>query len=88
MVTKEQYEMEAYMTFVIIEIQKYNNGTVAVVPPTSYSDQWLAEQAYHTALAAAAASQVEIHSVTMLNETGDRLKGETYDHRALIPNNE
>ena len=70
------------MTYIIIEIQKMNNGSCAVVPPTTFTDQRLAEQAYHTALAAAAVSQVDVHSVVMLNDTGARIKGETYYHGA------
>lgn len=70
------------MVYIIIEIQKSNNGTVAIVPPASYTDQRLAEQAYHTALAAAAVSQVDVHSVVMLDDTGARIKGETYYHGA------
>ena len=68
------------MVYIIIEIQKPNNGTVAIVPPASYTDQQLAEQAYHTALAATAVSQVDVHSVVMLDDTGARIKGETYYH--------
>lgn len=68
------------MAYIIIEIQKSNNGTVAIVPPASYTDERLAEQAYHTALAYAAVSQVDVHSVVMLNDVGERLKGETYYH--------
>ena len=68
------------MVYIIIEIQKSNNGTVAIVPPVSYTDQRLAEQAYHTALSYAAVSQVDVHSVVMLSDTGERIKGETYYH--------
>lgn len=68
------------MVYIIIEIQKMNNGSCAVVPPTTFTDQRLAEQAYHTALAAAAVSQVNVHSVVMLDDTGARIKGETYYH--------
>lgn len=68
------------MVYIIIEIQKSNNGTVAIVPPASYNDQRLAEQAYHTALSYAAVSQVDVHSVVMLDDTGARIKGETYYH--------
>lgn len=70
------------MTYIIIEIQKANNGSVAIVPPAAFSDANVAEQAYHQALAAAAVSTVDVHSVVMLNDTGDRLKGETYYHAA------
>lgn len=68
------------MTYIIIEIQKSNSGAVAIVPPASYTNQSMAEQAYHTALAAAAVSSVDVHSVVMLSDTGDRIKGETYYH--------
>ena len=68
------------MSYIIIEIQKSNNGSVAICPPAAYDNQNTAEQAYHTALAAAAVSQVNVHSVIMLSDTGDRLKGETYYH--------
>ena len=68
------------MVYIIIEIQKSNNGTVAIVPPVSYTNQAQAEQAYHTALAYAAVSNIDVHSVIMLSDTGDRIKGETYYH--------
>ena len=68
------------MVYIIIEIQKSNNGTVNIVPPASYTDERLAEQAYHTALSYAAVSQVDVHSVVMLNDVGERIKGETYYH--------
>lgn len=70
------------MVYIIIEIQKSNSGAIAVVPPTTYTDQRLAEQAYHTALSYAAVSQVNVHSVVMLDDTGARIKGETYYHGA------
>ena len=70
------------MVYIIIEIQKMNNGSCAVVPPTTYTDQRIAEQAYHTALSHAAVSQVDVHSVVMLDDTGARIKGETYYHGA------
>lgn len=68
------------MVYIIIEIQKSNTGTVAIVPPASYTDKRIAEQAYHTALAAASVSQVDVHSVAMLNDVGERMKGESYYH--------
>lgn len=70
------------MVYIIIEIQKMNNGSCAVVPPVTYTDERLAEQAYHTALSYAAVSQVDVHSVVMLDDTGARIKGETYYHGA------
>lgn len=66
--------------YIIIEIQKMNSGAVAIVPPASYTDRNTAEQKYHNSLAAAAVSSVDVHSVVMLNEYGERLKGEPYYH--------
>ena len=68
------------MGFAIIEIQYSNGGSMAVVPPTTYSDRNDAEAKYHTVLAAAAKSNINVHSVTMLDETGSRVKGEVYYH--------
>lgn len=66
--------------YIILEIQKMNSGSVAIVPPASYSDQNLAEQKYHNSLAAAAVSSVDVHSVVMLSDTGEWLNGKTYYH--------
>lgn len=68
------------MKYIILEIQKSNDGTIAIVPPVSYDTWPLAEQAYHTLLAYAAVSTVDIHSVVMLDDVGTRIKGETYYH--------
>lgn len=68
--------------YIIIEIQKSNSGSVAIVPPASYSDRNQAEQKYHEVLSYAAVSSVDVHSVVMLSDTGDRIKGETYYHGA------
>ena len=66
--------------YIIIEIQKMNSGVVAIVPPTSYSDRNVAEQAYHQTLSYAAVSSVDVHSVVMLSDTGETIKRETYYH--------
>ena len=68
------------MYYIIVEIQKSSNGTIAIVPPASYVESNVAEQAYHTALAFAAVSSVAVHTVVMLDEVGNRIKGETYYH--------
>ena len=67
------------MNYIIIELQK-TGSSVAVVPPKTFSDKSTAEQAYHTALAAAAVSSVEVHSVVMLRDNGVTVKSERYVH--------
>ena len=66
--------------YIIIEIQASNQGTVSIVPPLSYSNRNEAEQKYHTCLAAAAVSNVDIHSVSMLNERGESIQHKSYVH--------
>lgn len=64
---------------IIIEIQKSNDGTLAILPP-QVLEKNLAEQAYHSALAAAAVSSVDVHTVAMLDDVGAVVKRETYYH--------
>lgn len=73
------------MTFIIIEIQASKDGSVAIVPPATYTDKNVAEQKYHAALSAAAVSNVDIHTVMILTETGVVHKKETYYHNAEEP---
>lgn len=67
---------------IILEIQHSNDGTNATLV-NSYTDQSVAEQKYHTVLAAAAVSNVDVHSAVMLDDMGNRIKGESYYHGSL-----
>lgn len=67
---------------IILEIQHSNDGTNSTLV-NSYTDQATAEQKYHTVLAAAAVSAVDVHSAVMMDDTGNRIKGETYYHGSL-----
>ena len=64
---------------IIVEIQHSIDGTTAVLHEV-VADHNTAEQTYHNKLAYAAVSTVYKHSVVMLNERGERVKGETYRH--------
>ena len=68
--------------FIILESQKAKDGSLAIVPPTSFPDtsRDLAESAYHTALAAAATSSVAVHTVSMLDEYGLLIDSKSYTH--------
>lgn len=63
---------------IIVEIQS-TNGQSAVVA-TVHSERSEAEQKYHQVLSYAAVSNVEVHSVVMLDDYGTRIKGESYQH--------
>lgn len=69
--------------YIVIEIQKSNDSTVAIVPPASYADINQAESALHAALSAAAVSSVPVHSAIMIDDTGVWMKGETYYHGSV-----
>lgn len=69
------------MNYIVIELQT-TNGTTAVVPPVSYADRNQAENKFHTVMAAAAVSNVEIHAAVMLAEDGTLVRKECYRHAA------
>lgn len=65
---------------ILYVIESQVNGDTGSVIPTAYTDRPLAEQAYHTALAAAAVSSVPKHGVMLCNEDLFVLKEEVYNH--------
>lgn len=69
---------------IVIEIQHYNNGRTDCIT-TTHANQSEAEQKYHTILAAASVSNVDVHSAVMLNDDGTPVKHEPYYHGSLTP---
>ena len=65
--------------FTVIELQT-TNGTTAAITST-YEDENQAYQKYHQILSYAAVSEVDIHSASVLNEYGNVLKNEFYEHK-------
>lgn len=64
--------------YILVELQTTNGTTANIV--TAYQDILSAESAYHSVLASAAVSQVEIHAAALLDERGNLLKREFYRH--------
>ena len=64
------------MKFTVIELQ---NGIVGANVWT-YDTINAAEAKYHSVLAAAAVSSVEVHSAVLLNDSGFCVKHESYTH--------
>lgn len=64
--------------YIIIEIQTNENSCAVLDDVQQERNQ--AESVYHDKLHYAAVSTVPIHSVSLLNDAGERLKGETYYH--------
>lgn len=65
--------------YILQEIQTTNNNT-ALVPATTYTDKHEAESAFHMALGAAAVSSVTVHAVVLLDEHGNVVRREFYEH--------
>ena len=66
--------------FIVIELQTTGAQTANIV--TAYETQQAAEAKYHSILAAAAVSGVEIHAAAILSEEGFPLRNECYKHEA------
>lgn len=67
------------MKYLVIEIQKAADGTIAVPPITTYDNFFDALSRYHTILAAAAVSSVPVHTALVLNEVGQEIRLDSYN---------
>ena len=65
--------------YTVIELQT-NNGTTTALPPVTKTTKDEAEQEMHLKLSYAAVSQVETHSVILLNAEGQRIDGGCFKH--------
>ena len=65
--------------FIVIEIQTGADGTVATLT-TAYDSYGAAFSKYHTILAAAAVSELPIHSAVVLDPSGTVLANQCYTH--------
>lgn len=68
------------MKYVVIEMQKFSDGTVAVPPIHTEDSFFAARSTFHSLCAIAAVSEVPVHSVVLLNETGQELGLESFNH--------
>ena len=66
--------------YILQEIQTTGSQTV-LVPAQTFADRNQAESAYHSVLAAAAVSSVEVHAVVLLDEHGNTVRREFYEHK-------
>lgn len=71
--------------YIVIELQTINDSQVANIV-NAYTEQKVAEQKYHTGLAAAAVSALPCHAAVMMDEKGRMIKSEYYTHEVV--NNE
>ena len=68
--------------YIVMEIQKQSEESIATIVD-SFTDLNMAENKYHTILAAAAVSEVPMHSAVMLLDDGLEMKHEIYQHPAF-----
>ena len=66
------------MNYIVIEMQTANGVTSVLSTVKATLNEALNH--YYTVLAAAAISSVPLHSATRLNERGQRIKYECFDH--------
>ena len=67
---------------IIIQEIQTNGTTTALAPAVTFTDKNQADSRYHTILAAAAISSVEVHTVLMYDEHGNVIKRDFYEHLA------
>lgn len=67
------------MKYIVIELQKDTNGTVSNLV-TSYDNLAEAESKYYSILAAAAVSDIPVHSAIIVSEEGFPVKHQCYKH--------
>ena len=66
------------MKNIIVEIQKYEDGTIGHIEFVKDTEREAISQ-FHTVMAAAAVSNLPRHSCTMLTEAGTPLRYESYE---------
>ena len=64
--------------YIVLEIQAQEDTAATLT--NVYTDKKDAENKYHTVLAAAALSNIPVHSAIMMNELGFVIKSEYYKH--------
>lgn len=66
--------------YIILEIQKSQDGTVAIAPVITRDTFFEAQSAFHSCLASAAVSSVAVHTVVLLNDVGQTIGMESFNH--------
>jgi len=67
------------MNYIVIEMQ--TNGETSAVISNTFSDHNQAESSYHSILASAAISSVELHAAAILTDNGRLMCSQAYEHR-------
>lgn len=68
------------MKYIVIEIQKLADGTIAVPPVATFDTFSEAASRYHSILAVAAVSDIPRHSAVILDETGIQVRLDSFNN--------
>lgn len=68
--------------YIVIEMQ--TNGQTTATLTYAFTDRNTAYQKFHTILASASVSNVEVHTAIIVNEFGVTEDRETFEHRAEV----
>lgn len=68
------------MKYIVIEIQKFADGTIAVPPIATFDSFFAASAQYHSILSVAAVSEVPVHSAVILTDAGQQIALDTFNH--------
>lgn len=72
------------MKYIVLEIQKADDGSIAVPSPTTHDTFFDAAAAYHTILAAAAKSSVPVHTALVLTDVGQEIRLDSFNHNEPV----
>ena len=68
------------MKYLVIEIQKSSDGTIAVPPIATFDTYFDAAARYHQILSVAAISEVPVHTALILTDVGQEIALDTFNH--------
>ena len=68
------------MKYLIFEIQKSSDGTIAVSPVSTADNLPSARSTFFSICASAAISAVPVHTVVLLTDVGQEIGLESFDH--------
>lgn len=66
--------------YIVVEIQKSADGSIAVPPIATFDTFFEASARYHSILSVAAVSEVPVHTALILTDVGQEIALDTFNH--------
>lgn len=70
------------MKYIVIEIQKFADGTVATPPLSTAETLNAARSTFYSKCSIAAVSEVPVHTIILMTDVGQTIGLESFDHTA------